>query len=197
MSYPSGLNSLFVQPPRRRCFISYHHEDTGEVQRFVDAFGEAWEIFSSSALGLDLSSDIVDSTDTDYVVRAIRERYMSNTSVTLVMLGRCTWSRRYIDWEIQASLRSSAGSPANGLLAVKLPSFSYGPGQFPERLNANLLPAAGLAVPGQDCYARWIDYPATAESLRQAIEEAFQRRQTHGHLINNSRDRFAYNRQCQ
>ena len=109
-------------PPKRRCFISYHHADEREVQTFLDTYSNA-EVFTHRALGLDMAYDIVDSNDTDYVMRRIREQYMQNTSVTIVMVGQNTWKRRYVDWEIAASLRNGFANPANALLGIKLPSY--------------------------------------------------------------------------
>lgn len=195
MAYPGDLNNLLrtIGSPTRTCFISYHHADEWEVRQFVTDFEHSTGTFTSRALGVELDDDIVDSTDTDYVMRAIRERYMAGTSVTLVMIGRCTWSRRYVDWEIQASLRNALGSPANGLLGIKLPSYPA-TSPFPERLNLNLLPPS--AAPWEQRYARWMDYPRNSYLLKSAIEEAYGRRSTHGHLINNPRAAYTYNRDC-
>lgn len=178
-------------PPKRRCFISYHHADEREVQAFLDTYSNA-EVFSHRALGLDMANDIVNSNDTDYVMRRIRELYMQNTSVTIVMVGQNTWKRRYVDWEIAASLRNGFGNPANGLLGIKLPSYAYGIHQYPDRLNDNLN-AQGVAD-GTPCYAQCMPYPTNSAELGTAIEEAYRRRQTRSHLINNTRARFGYNR---
>lgn len=59
-------------PPKRRCFISYHHADEGEVQAFLDTYSNG-EVFTHRALGLDMTNDIVESNDTDYVMRRIRD----------------------------------------------------------------------------------------------------------------------------
>ncbi|MBN1655077.1 MAG: TIR domain-containing protein [Deltaproteobacteria bacterium] len=42
----------------------------------------------------------------DYVMRRIRDEHLRDSTVTIVMIGNCTWSRKYVDWELQASLRS-------------------------------------------------------------------------------------------
>ena len=178
-------------PSMRRCFISYHHADELEVKKFLDTYSNA-EAFTHRALGMGMESDIVDSPDTDYVMRRIREKYMWNTSVTIVLVGQNTWKRRYVDWEIAASLRSGFGNPANGLLGIKLPSYAFGIQQYPYRLNDNLN-APGIPV-GTPCYARCISYPTNSVDLEIAIEEAYQRRQTQSYLINNTRTRFGNNR---
>ena len=119
---------------RRKVFISFHHDDQKEIEKFIEEFDEKKDIFISRALGM--SSDIIDSNDTDYVMRRIRELYLKDTTVTLVMIGKCTWARRYIDWEIQASLRHGEKTIPNGLMGIRLPS--YNKNRYPNRLNLNL-----------------------------------------------------------
>lgn len=174
---------------RRKCFLSYHHADQDAVDTFVRNFDHSHDAFIARGLGQEMAQDIIDSTDTDYVMRRIREVYVRDSSVTLVMIGRCTWARRYVDWEIQASLRHSDQTLPNGLLGVKLPS--YANGAFPDRFNKN------LKQEGQaDCYARHMPYPSSSDDLWAAIEAAHQRRTTHRHLLVSPRERFTYNRQC-
>lgn len=173
---------------RRKCFISYHHTDQAWVDHFVNTFDHGRNLFIARGLGQTMAQDIIDSTDPEYVMRRIRELYISDSTVTLVMLGKCTWARRYVDWEIQASLRAPQNGLPNGLLGIKLSSFT----QFPERFNSNLQRPGATAS-----YAGWIDFPGNDATLSNAIEWAFQHRTTHAHLITNPRDRVSYNRQCE
>jgi hypothetical protein len=177
---------------RHKCFISYHHDNQTEVDAFVATFDSDRDVFISRGLGTEMSQDIIDSTDTAYVMRQIRELYLRDSTVTIVMLGKCTWARRYVDWELQASLHHGDTVTPNGLLAIKLPSYPRTNGQFPNRLNLNLKQTDAQA----DCYARRMEYPARSDTLARAIDEAFQRRASHAHLIQNPRDRFGYNRTC-
>lgn len=175
---------------RRKCFISYHHADQTHVDKFIRDFDHSHDIFIARGLGNEMPGDVIQSTDTEYVMRRIRELYLSDSTVTLLMIGPCTWARRYVDWELQASLRSGEKATPNGLLGVKLPNYSESGGAFPPRFNQN------LKQEGQaDCYARHMQYPSSAEQLMNAIEAAYQRRTTHAHLIQNPRDRMSNNRQ--
>jgi hypothetical protein len=173
---------------RRKCFISYHHADQVLVNQFVRGFDHANDCFIARGLGQEMPGEVIQSTDTDYVMRRIRERYLHDSTVTIVLMGRCTWARRYVDWEILSSLRSGNYALPNGLLGIKLPSFTT----FPPRFEANL----SNDWPRLDCYARHMDYPSSIAELQDAIEEAFQRRTTHASLIINSRERMFNNRQC-
>src|SRR6266851_4930923 len=133
---------------RRKCFISYHHEDQLYTDAFVKAFDDTHDVFIARQLG-SMPEDVINSTDTDYVMGRIRADYIKDSTVTIVLAGKCTWARRYVDWEIQASLRSGETITPNGLLGIKLPPFT----SWPERLNSNLLHEGQT-----DCYARWLTW---------------------------------------
>lgn len=173
---------------RRKCFISYHHADQLAVNQFVRDFDHTHDCFIARGLGEEMPGDVIQSTNTDYVMSKIRERFLSDSTVTIVLMGRCTWSRRYVDWEIQSSLRRGQTTTPNGLLGIKLPSFTTFPPRFERNLSSDW--------PRVDCYARHMDYPDSTQALSYAIEAAYGRRTTHAHLIVNPRDRMSYNRQC-
>lgn len=174
-----------------KVFISYHHDDQDEVEDFVETFDYERKVFITRALGAGIAQDIIDSTDTDYVMRRIRQLYLRDSTVTIVLIGRCTWARRYVDWEIQASLRHGATVTPNGLLGIKLPSYrkTYA---YPHRLNLNLKQSDEQ----EDCYARVMDYPVRKDTLAGWIDDAFYARTQRANLIVTPRDRFSYNRPC-
>lgn len=175
---------------RHKVFISYHHEDQEDVEEFIETYGDERNVFIARALGVDMEDDIINSDDTDYVMRRIRELYLKDSTVTIVLLGKCTWARRYVDWEIQSSLRNGEKTTPNGLLGIKL--LSYKNNGYPDRLNSNLIQDDEQ----KECYARVIDYPVRKDTLRNAIEDAFQARTGRSNYIVNKRDRFKYNRTC-
>lgn len=172
-------------------FISYHHDDQDEVEEFIETFDHERKVFIARALGVGMEQDIIDSADTDYVMRRIRELYLKDSTVTIVLIGKCTWARRYIDWEIQASLRHGETVTPNGLFWIVLPSTGKNPIP-PDRLKKNLIDANS-----DEGYARWYWYPKQKETLSNWIEDAFQARNSRAHLIVSPRDnRFEYNRTC-
>ncbi len=175
-------------PIRRKVFISYHHADQVEVDTFVRTFDHNRDVFIARGLGREMSRDIIDSQDTDYVMRRIRELFLEDSSVTLALVGRCTWSRRYVDWELQSSLRRGETVTPNGLFGIVLPSARENP-IAPDRLRRNL-------ASDDSKYARWYHYPTSADTLSGWIEEAFSARTTTAHMIDNPRERFDNNRSC-
>lgn len=177
-------------PTRHKCFISYHQRDEDEVRTFIEDYSD---VFIAKVLGVSDEDDFIDSTNTDYVLRRIREKYLTDSTVTLVMVGRCTWARKYVDWEIAATLRNDPRNKRSGLLGVTLPSVASLSGRRPpQRLDDN------LPKDGAEGYARWIKYPRTKDGLRSSIEDAFQARRNPDRyrLIKNSAALFKYNRNC-
>jgi hypothetical protein len=190
--YDSRVN--WQQTVRRKVFISYHKADADEVNRFIGLFSGAYDAFLARGIGAGMAGDIINSADSNYVMSRIRQQYLVDSSVTIVMIGNCTWSRKYVDWELQASLRSGLLTTPNGVLGVRLPS--YNSGQYPERLNENLLSENSQREGRTECYARAMAWPVSAEELRLNIEDAYAARTRRAHLISNSRERFVSDRDC-
>jgi hypothetical protein len=173
-------------PARHKCFVSYHAEDADEVVSFLEDFGH---VFIPRVIGVSDDDDFIDSENTDYVMDSIREKYLTDSSVTIVLIGRCTWARRYVDWEVYSTLRNDKKNRRNGLMAITLPSASdYAERQLPARVSDNF--------DGSDGYARWWKYPTSSSSLQSRIESAFIERITRADLIDNSRARRLRNATC-
>ncbi|WP_425860257.1 TIR domain-containing protein [Arthrobacter sp. TWP1-1] len=173
--------STLASNTRRKCFISYHHANEAEVQSFIQAFDHDQDVLIARGIGASMSGDIINSANTDYIKAQIRAKYFRDTTVTIVLVGRETWGRKFVDWEVGASLRSTATSSASGLLAITLPSAANQTGrQLPARVSDN--------VNGEMGYARWWKYPTSAASLAELIEEAYVARTSRANLRNNSRD---------
>ncbi len=175
---------------RRKVFISYHQNDKDEVEDFCSTFDYERDVCITRALGVGMEQDIIDSTNTDYVMRRIREAYLKDSTVTIALIGKCTWARRYIDWEIQASLRHGEIVTPNGLIGIVLPSAGRQPIP-PERLKMNL-----KGDNNEEGYARYYWYPQRKDQLLSWLDDAFNARTNRPYLIENPRDNFKYNRTC-
>ncbi|WP_260993025.1 TIR domain-containing protein [Mycobacterium deserti] len=175
-----------VDPTRHKCFISYHAADVDEVAAFIDSFGTE---FIAKTVGVTDEDDFIDSEDSDYIMDQIRTKYLGNSTVTIALMGKCTWARRYVDWEIYSSLRDSKLSKVNGLLAIQLPSG----GDLQARINDNVKRTESGVDKG---YARSKTYPTSKSSLRSWISDAFTARTSRDHLIDNSRARRLSSASC-
>lgn len=174
---------------RRRVFISFSQRDRNEVDQFIYQFATVAKVFSPYVLGVSSNDDFINSTNPEYVMSQIREKYLQDTTVTIVLVGTCTHSRRYVDWELKASLRRGTYTP-NGVMGIILPS-SGRSAPLPPRLQAN------WSEGHVNCYARYWVCPSSPQELATLIEDAYLARTARADLIVNSADMVKYNARCQ
>jgi hypothetical protein len=172
---------------RHKCFVSYRVTDIDEVERFLDDFGTE---FIPRSVGVTEEDDFIQSDDDDYIKRRIREEYLTDSTVTIVLLGSCTWSRKFIDWEISSSLRDDTKNRRSGLLAFPLPSMENS-ARLPDRIRDNWVEADESSS-----YALYRAYPTTTPALRRAIDKAFDARTAKTSLVDNSRALATFDSLC-
>ena len=170
---------------KHRCFVSYHEANATAVKAFIDEFSD---VFTAKTVGVTDADDFINSGDSEYVMRRIREKYLTNTTVTIVLVGECTKARKYVDWEIASSLRNDPVNGRSGLLGVNMRSVSSR-ALAPPRLGDNY-----DSNDESGSYALYRTYPSTAQTLRNAIQTAFDRRDTHTPV--NKPELFKNNRPC-
>lgn len=158
---------------KRKVFLSYHHDgDQYYYNEFSKKFHDEYEAVTDNSL-----DRRVDSEDIDYVMRRIREYYITGTSCSIVLVGNESWGRKYIDWEIKATLDKQ-----HGLIGVQLPTLlsnSSGRVNVPARFSDNI--DSGYAL-----WVSWANFTANISSCRGYIEQANCRSNT---LIRNTRER--------
>ena len=50
----------------------------------------------------------------------IRDNFIADATVTVVLIGPCTWQRKHVDWEIGSSIRKTKKNSRCGLLGILL-----------------------------------------------------------------------------
>lgn len=168
-----------------KVFVSFHHEDEGYKTWFTNMMGG--NIVDKSVE----DGDINPSNSTDYTRQTIRDEFIADATVTVVLIGRCTWQRKHVDWEIGSSLRDTKNNSRCGLLGILLPSHpdcnrgKYNPRSIPPRLADN-------AGRGED-YAQIYNWSASADTVKKWIDDAYKRRGIQPDP-DNSREQFKNNR---
>lgn len=179
----------------RNIFLSFHQRDELEASIFCRRFDQYFNEIRT--LGVDeLGDDFaehINSGDSDYVMRKIREKKIAGTSCTVVLIGKCTWARRYIDWEIAATLRNNIVDPRGGLIAVQLPSAEQnGWSDLPARLSLNISSVDGIDTG----YARFYSAAPSDDSIAQWVEDAVARRDTMEVAVGSTSDLIANDKSC-
>lgn len=167
---------LYNPRTRRKVFVSYHHHgDQHFYDAFANHFGERLELFYDNSL-----ERRIDSNDVTYIMRRIRENHLHGSSCTIVLCGRETYRRKYVDWEIQASLAQQMG-----VVGIMLPTIEWiGQGtNKPSRLQRNL----------DTGYAKWISWETIVSQPDKLIEAIELANASPKGLIINSAERMLRN----
>lgn len=104
----------------RKCFISFKTEDT------------RYKLDIQNNLNIDIVDKSlnapINSSDEDYIMRKIRENHLSDSTVTIFLIGRSSsenlgeYEQRFIKRELQASLYNGVKNTKNGILGIVVPS---------------------------------------------------------------------------
>jgi len=164
------IGTAMPTPSRRKIFVSYHHGgDQWYYNEFSRVFHDTYETVYDNSMVRQ-----IDSENTAYVMQRIRDNYITGTSCTVVLIGGHTHQRKYVDWEIKATLDKD-----HGLFGIILPThITNANGQIivPDRFLDNW--RTGYAT-----LMHWGN--VNAQSLASAVHAAAS---TSRYLINNSRD---------
>lgn len=169
---------------KHKVFISYHHKNDWyykqEFERIFDCI-----IISKSVSPGDIDPDNSDA----YIKRLIQQDYITDSTVTIVLIGSETAKRKHIDWEISASLSKKVGG-YSGLLGIILPSH---PDYYKDKISNDTIPPR-LLKNIQSGYAGFIKWNNDVNFVAQCIEKAFQNRTYKTSTIDNNLPQFVYNR---
>ena len=171
---------------RHNVFISYHHRNDEDYKiEFERLFSGIYDVLETKAVS---DGDIDPYLKTETIRQKIRDEFIKNATVSIVLIGSETWKRKHVDWEISSSIRDTQLNSRTGLLGIILPTYprtdttKYNPGTIPPRLQDNI-----------DCrFAKIYNWSNDPYQIQGWIHEAFLRRKQIN--PNNSRDLFAHNR---
>ena len=111
---------------RHRVFISYHHSNDYPFKKNLIERTEynydkhaSQSIFENCSVGI---NDIDDTYLTDEDIRKIiRDEYIQDASVLILLCGTETKGRKFVDWELHAAMYNSETRPKLGILVINLP----------------------------------------------------------------------------
>lgn len=193
------LRNLFgtneSEDTRHRVFISYHHEnDEKYKEAFEKDFGDLF--INESVSDGDYKPDLSD----EYVKHLIAKNNVALSTVVVVLIGKDTYKRKHVDWEISAGLDEENKCRA-GLVGILLPTYytnqtprglDDGYENIPERLQDNI--KTGYAK----LYS-WFEV-ITKDSdgkykIQKIIDEAFERKYNYNIISTNNRKQMEENKE--
>lgn len=104
---------------KHKCFISYHHANDQAYKESLVKFNDEHDIFIDASVDL---GEIDDSLSDQRIRQIIRDDYLRDCTVTILLVGQNTKNRKHIDWELYSSMIDGAVNKKNGILVIMLPT---------------------------------------------------------------------------
>ena len=102
-----------------KVFISYHHANDQWAKNQLQDWARLHDLFIDMSVD---TTDINDALPTESIQRIIRDDYLRDSSVTIVLVGTETKGRKHVDWEIYSSMYDGTVNKKSGILVIQLPS---------------------------------------------------------------------------
>ena len=103
-----------------KVFISYHHKDQ-EYKDSLVKWGERNKIFVDRSVD---TGDISDELSDESIRVKMRDDYLRDSTVTILLVGKETRRRKHFDWEIYSSMYDGPVNKRSGLVVINLPGIS-------------------------------------------------------------------------
>ena len=104
-----------------KVFISYHHKNDQYYKEQLLALNNLYNIFLDYSVD---TGDIDDDLDDSTIRELIRDEYLRDTTVTILLVGTETMNRKHVDWEIYSSMYDGRLNKKSGILVVNLPTIN-------------------------------------------------------------------------
>ena len=157
---------------RHKVFVSYHHENDQDYRnRFELLFSSYFDIMVSKSVQI---GDIESNLKTGTIRQKIRDEYLRDSTVTVVLIGAETWKRKHVDWEISSSIRKTEYNPRSGLLGIILPTH---PDHVRGKCNPYIIPPR-LYFNVKCEFAKLYDWSGDPGKVARWIHAAYTRKDT-------------------
>ena len=101
-----------------KVFISYHQANDQDYKEVLVKCGEEHGIFINRSVD---TGDISDTLSDQAIREKIRDEYLRDSTVTILLVGLETKRRKHIDWELYSSMIDGKVNKKSGILVVNLP----------------------------------------------------------------------------
>lgn len=104
---------------RHKVFISYHHANDQWAKDRLIELNKQYDFFIDCSVN---TGDIPDEWDDQKIRTEIRDNYLRDSTVTILLVGTETKNRKHIDWELYSSMFDGTVNKKSGIVVIMLPS---------------------------------------------------------------------------
>lgn len=103
----------------RKTFVSYHHKNDQWAREHLTNLNSWYGLFEDYSVEV---GDISDDLEPQVIRRIIRDEYLRDSEVTVLLCGSETRFRKHIDWELKSTMIDGVRNKRSGVLVINLPS---------------------------------------------------------------------------
>ncbi len=103
---------------RHKVFISCHYQEARKYKDALESWNDYADIFDNESVQ---EHEIHDSYPDEQIRRIIRDYYIRDSTVTIVLCSPDIRTRKFVDWELHATMYDTQKNPKGGILAISLP----------------------------------------------------------------------------
>ena len=104
---------------KHKVFISYHHANDQYYKETLLQSNIYDDIFIDASVD---TGDIDENLSDESIRQKIRDEYLRDSTVTIVLVGTETKNRKHVDWEIYSSMYDGKVNKKSGVLVINLPT---------------------------------------------------------------------------
>jgi len=101
-----------------KVFISYHHKNEQLLKEELLSLNNNFGIFENVSVD---TGDIDDDLAPQDIRQIIRRNYLSESTVTLLIVGKETQYRKHVDWELYSSMYNGSNFGRSGVVVLLSP----------------------------------------------------------------------------
>jgi len=120
-----------------RVFICYHHENDQWYKEQLVQKAKREKLFIDWSVG---KGDIPDDWEDERIRMFIRDNFLKDSRVTIVLVGRETRGRKHIDWEIRTSMFDGSVNRKSGIITILLPGYESRYIHVPDMMDSRFYP---------------------------------------------------------
>jgi hypothetical protein len=102
-----------------KVFISYHHDNDQSYKDELVKWAKENDVFIDCSVN---TGDILDDLTDQQIREKIRDEYLRDSTVTIVLVGTETKKRKHVDWEIYSSMYDGKVNKKSGIIVINLPT---------------------------------------------------------------------------
>jgi hypothetical protein len=105
---------------KHKVFISFKYTEDHYYKDKLVELSEKYGTFFDFSVG---KGEISDSLTDEQIRRKIRDEFIKDATVTILLIGKNMNQSKFIDWEVHASMYDSEKNPKMGIVCINLPDY--------------------------------------------------------------------------